>query len=88
MTYKESRYSCMNEIKGYVIRKTYIDGAFKGKSYILIRSGFVRPDTPKDIRNIMKEDTYKTERAAKIAKATYKRNDYSNITEYELVEVK
>lgn len=78
----------MNEIKGYVIRKTYIEGEFKGKSYILIRSGFVRPDTSKDIRYIMKSDMYKTERAAKIAKASYERNDDTNKVEYELVEVK
>ena len=78
----------MNEIKGYVIRKTYIEGEFKGKSYILIRSGFVRPDTSKDIRNIMKLDMYKTERAAKIAKANYERNYKTPEIEYEIVEVR
>ena len=78
----------MNEIKGYVIRKTYTEGEFKGKSYILIRSGFVRPDTPENIKMILKDNMYKTERAAKIAKANYERNDDINKVEYEIVKVK
>ena len=88
MTYKESRYSCMNEIKGYVIRKRYISGEHKGQSYILIREGYVKDDTPESISMIFEEDLYKTKKGVKISKSNYERNYKTPEVEYEIVEVK
>lgn len=78
----------MNEINGYVIRKTYIEGEFKGQSYIFIRSGFVRDDNPESIKCTLNSDMYKTERAAKIAKANYEKNHNLDEIKFEIIEVK
>lgn len=77
----------MSEI-GYVIRKRYIRGKHEGKSYILIKSGFVRDDNPKSIQLTLKQDMYTTLKAAKIAKANYMRNYKTAEIEYEIVEVR
>ena len=75
-------------MKGYVIRKKYIEGTHKGKSYILIRDGYVRDDNPKSIQLTLKQDMYTTLKAAKIAKANYTRNYKTAEIEYEIVEVR
>ena len=75
-------------MKGYVIRKKYIEGTHKGKSFILIRDGYVKDDTPESINMIFNDDVYKTKRGAKIAKANYMRNYKTAEIEYEIVEVR
>lgn len=75
-------------MKGYIIRKKYVEGTHKGKSYILIRDGYVRDDNPRSIQVTLECDMYKTLKAAKIAKANYMRNYKTAEIEYEIVEVR
>lgn len=60
---------------GYVLRKTYTEGTSKGKSYIYTRGGFVKSNSS----FIPKDQSYESEKAAKIVASRYRNRDMKDL---------
>lgn len=67
--------------EGYAIRKSYVSGAYKGQSYILLKGGHVKPDTNHN-NFIFHDECYESVKAAKMVATKYHKTDVRNYTYY------